>query len=245
VPGSPRPSPTITATTDRRPLHPAALLLTLMLVGAGLATTRSTPLLLLATGVAAGLALRAEGRSLRLEAPLLGLAALVFLAHSLLGPGPRGAAIREGAAIALRLLALVYLLRWAARSFLGRAGRWLLGLNLPRRPRLFILLAESARLATALLPLAVRESEQHATALRARGLRAGRGARGRARYLAAWLLPFLGTMLRVGDAFGDALLARGHALGTVRRGALAADWGLREWGLLVGGAAAGAWMIHG
>jgi hypothetical protein len=52
-------------------------------------------------------------------------------------------------------------------------------------------------------------------------------------------------MLRVGDAFGDALLARGHALGTVRRGALAADWGLREWGLLVGGAAAGAWMIHG
>jgi hypothetical protein len=152
---------------------------------------------------------------------LLGLASLVFLAHAAAAGRAWPSAVAPAALVALRLLVLLYLLRWAARAFLGRVARWLLGLTPPRRPRVLTTLLESARLTVSLLPLAAREAEQHALALRARGLSPGAGLGGRARYLAAWFLPFLGTMLRVSDAFTDALLARGFVLGAPRRGGLA------------------------
>ncbi len=191
------------------------------------------------------LALRAEGRPLRGELPLVGLASVVFLAHVIFaGRAWRGAMAPAGL-IACRLLALLYLLRWSARSFLGRAARWLMGRKPPRRPRAALLLFESARLSAALLPLALREGEQHALALRARGLRPGHGASGRARYLLAWFLPFLGTMLRISDAYADALLARGYALGAVRRTGLTARWGAPELIAIVGSAGVAAWLLRG
>ncbi|HMI31505.1 MAG TPA: hypothetical protein VK527_07170, partial [Candidatus Limnocylindrales bacterium] len=154
------------------------------------------------------------------------------------------AALGPAAVIACRLLALLYLLRWAARTSLGRIARWLMGMKPPAKPRFLLLLAESARLTAALLPLALREAEQHVAALRGRGIRPGAGLRGLARYLLAWFLPFLGTMLRIGDAYADALTARGYVPGRARRTGLALAWGLREWGAIVGSAGAAAWFLR-
>ena len=239
MPGSPRFDAQETNQPPTRPLHPAALLLVLGILGAGLALGRHWAPLGIAALVLGILALRAEGRALRAELPILMLALVVFLAHVLFaGPAWRST-LPKAAEIACRLLALLYLIRWAARTFLGRAARWLMGLRPPRRPRAALLLLESARLTAALLPLALREGEQHVLALRARGIRPGRGASGRGRYLLAWLLPFLGTMLRIGDAYADALLARGYVLGRERRVGLRLRWGVAELlALAAGGAAA-------
>jgi energy-coupling factor transporter transmembrane protein EcfT len=210
----------------------------------GLALTRS-PLDLAVLALVAGAAsLRIEGRSARDEAPVWGLAAVVFLAHALLSGDPARNA-RPAALIALRLLALLYLTRWAARSFLGRAARWALGFPLPVRVPAVALPIESGRHAMALVPLAVREAGRQHEALRARGAAPGRGPAGRARYAAAWLLPFLGTMLRLGESYADALAARGYRMGAARGAAVPAAWGWRE-SLTVAGAAAGAaWLLHG
>jgi energy-coupling factor transporter transmembrane protein EcfT len=108
-----------------------------------------------------------------------------------------------------------------------------------------LLLLESARLTAGLLPLALREAEQHVMALRGRGIRPGRGLQGRARYLLAWFLPFLGTMLRIGDAYADALMARGYVPGRARRTGLRPRWGWREWGALAGSAGTCAWLVRG
>jgi energy-coupling factor transporter transmembrane protein EcfT len=242
VPGSPRSDALPIHRSWFPALHPAALLVSTIALGAGLAMTRSWLCLAVAAVLLAPLALRAEGRSLRAEAPILALAAVVFLAHTLLAGVSWRAAAPAAGAIALRLLALIYLLRWSARAFLGRAARWLLGLTPPRRPRIAAALLDSGRLTVSLLPLALREADQHVLALRARGLRPGRGLAGRARYLTAWFLPFLGTMLRASDTFADALLARGYALGVPRRSGLALTWGAPEWVLLVA-AALLAWGI--
>jgi len=228
-----------------RPLHPAALLLACALVGVGLALGRSAIDLAVFCVIGAGFALRAEGRTIRSELPLLTLALVVFLAHALLSGRPTPAIVRAAALIALRLLALLYLLRWAARTFLGNAARWLTAFPVPSRPRLLLLPIESARHALALTPIALREAEQQHQALRARGLRSGRGAAGRARYLAAWLLPFLGTMLRVGESYADALTARGYRLGARRRSGLRAGWGWAEMGVIAAGAVSGAWLLRG
>ncbi len=245
VPGSPRSDAHSIHRSWSLALHPAALLLSAAVVAAGLAVTRSWPSLALATLLLAALTLRAERRSLRSEIPTLAIAAVVFLAHTFLAGGSWRSAAAPAAAIALRLLALLYLLRWSARAFLGRAARWMLGLAPPRRPRIAAALLDSGRLTVSLLPLALREAEQHAVALRARGLKPGRRLTGRVRYLIAWFLPFLGTMLRASDAFADALLARGYALGAARRSGLAVAWGAAEWAAL-GSAAILAWGIaHG
>ena len=228
-----------------RPIHPAALLLACALVGVGLALGRSALDLAVFSVLGAGFALRAEGRTLRSELPLLTLALIVFLAHALLSGRPTPEVAKAAALIALRLLALLYLLRWAARAFLGSAARWLLSFPIPRRPRLLLLPVESARHALALTPIALREAEQQHLALSARGLRPGRGAAGRARYLAAWLLPFLGTMLRVGESYGDALSVRGYTLGARRRSGLKTTWGWAEMGAIAGGAASAAWLLRG
>jgi energy-coupling factor transporter transmembrane protein EcfT len=228
-----------------RPLHPAALLLACALVGVGLALGRSALDLAVCSVLGAGFALRVEGRSLRSELPLLTLALIVFLAHALLSGRPTPEAAKSAALIALRLLALLYLLRWAARAFLGSAARWLLALPIPARPRALLLPVESARHALALTPMALREAEAQHQALRARGLRPGRGPAGRARYLAAWFLPFLGTMLRLGESYGDALAARGYALGARRRNGLRVTWGWPEMGTIAGGAASAAWLLRG
>jgi energy-coupling factor transporter transmembrane protein EcfT len=228
VPGSPRSVASDSSGTPLDRFHPAALLLATVAVGAGLAlASRWIPLALAAAALGA-LALHAEGRTPRKEAPLFLLAAVVFLAHTAAAWTAWRAALVPAALVALRLLALLYLLRWAARAFLGRAARWLLGLTPPRRPRVITTLLESARLTVSLLPLAMREAEQHALALRARGLSPGRGLGGRARYLAAWFLPFLGTMLRSGEAFSDALLARGYVLGAPRRSGLDTAFGIPD-----------------
>jgi len=245
VPGSPDLENEQTKPTRMRALHPLAWLLSLALLTSGVAATRSWIDLAAAVVLLAYAALRAEGRRARDEAPLLLLALIVFLAHvAAAGKGYR-AAILPAAVIACRLLALLYLLRWAARVALGPIARWLMGLRPPRRPRFLVLLAESARLTAGLLPVAVREAEQHVTALRGRGIRPGRGLRGTSRYLLAWFLPFLGTMLRVGDAYADALTARGYVPGKERRTGLALSWGLREWGAIVVSAGATAWFLHG
>ena len=228
-----------------RPIHPAALLLACALVGIGLALGRSPLDLAVFSVLGAGFALRAEGRALRSELPLLTLALIIFLAHALLAGRPTPERTKAAALIALRLLALLYLLRWAARAFLGSAARWVLSLPIPRRPRLLLLPVESARHALALTPIALREAEQQHQALNARGLRPGRGAAGRARYLAAWLLPFLGTMLRVGESYGDALAVRGYTLGARRRSGLRVTWGWAEMGAIAGGAASAAWLLRG
>jgi len=245
VPGSPKPDDSRTKPTRTRALHPLAWLLSLGLLASGVAMTRSWIDLAAAAVLLALAALRAEGRRARDEVPLLILALIVFLAHvAAAGKGYR-AAIVPAAVIACRLLALLYLLRWAARVALGPIARWLMGLKPPRRPRFLLLLAESARLTAGLLPVALREAEQHVTALRGRGIRPGRGIRGISRYLLAWFLPFLGTMLRVGDAYADALTARGYVLGKARRTGLTLSWGLREWGAIVVSAGATAWFVHG
>ena len=210
-----------------------------------MALTRSWIDLAAAAALLCFVAVRAERRRARDEAGLLGLALVVFLAHVVAaGKGFRGALV-PAAVIACRLLALLYLLRWAARVALGPIARWLMGQKPPARPRFLLLLAESARLTAGLLPLALREAEQHVTALRGRGIRPGRGLRGLARYLLAWFLPFLGTMLRIGDAYADALTARGYVPGRARRTGLYLAWGLREWGAIVGSAGTAAWFLHG
>ncbi len=228
-----------------RPIHPAALLLACTLVGLGLSLAQSPIDLAVAAVLGAVLALRAERRGLRAELPLLGLAAIVFLAHAFLSGRPLAKSAAPAALIALRLLALLYLLRWAARAFLGRAARWLLALPLPTRPRPLLLALESGRHAVALAPLALREAERQQEALRARGLTPSGGATARARYLAAWLIPYLGTMLRLGESYGEALTARGYAMGRRRSDGAAWTWGWIEWGALVVGAAAAVWLLRG
>lgn len=245
MPGSPRSEEASHDPPEsKRPVHPAALLVCCALLGAGVSFARAPLWIGLFAALAMAMALRVEGRPLRGEATLLGLAAIVFAAHLLLGGRPPREAAAPSAAIALRLLGLLYLTRWAARSFLPRAARWLFARPGPRGPRPLAVLFESGRMTLALLPVALREAEQQHLAIRARGLGAGRGAGGRARYLAAWLLPFLATMLRVGDAYGDALLARGYAPGAPRRSGLALCFGAVEAAALLGAAVAATWMIH-
>jgi energy-coupling factor transporter transmembrane protein EcfT len=245
VPGSPKPGGVHIQTEGRRALHPLAWLLSLVLLTAGLTMTHSWIDLAAAAVLLAFAALRVERRRARDEVPILSLAAIVFLAHvALAGKGYR-AAIVPAAAIACRLLALLYLLRWAARSALGSIARWLMGKKPPARPRVLLLLAESARLTAGLLPLALREAEQHVVALRGRGIRPGRGLAGITRYLLAWFLPFLGTMLRIGDAYADALTVRGYVPGRARRTGLVLAWGVREWGAIAGSAGTCAWFLRG
>jgi len=245
VPGSPESdemNPTSETTT--RALHPVAWLLSLALAGVGLALARSWIDLAIAAILLGILALRAERKPLRAEIPFLALALIVFLAHVLFAGKEYRAALAPSAAIAWRLLALFYLLRWAARSALGPIARWLMARRPPSRPRVLLVLAESARLTAGLLPLAIREAEQHVQALRGRGIRPGRGLQGIARYLLAWFLPFLGTMLRVGDAYADALTARGYRLGHARRAGLPLHWGIREWAAVVVSATGAAWFLR-
>jgi energy-coupling factor transporter transmembrane protein EcfT len=201
--------------------------------------------LALATLAAAWAALRVEGRSPRAEIPLWALAAVVFLAHAFLSSRPPAVAVREASVIALRMLALLYLLRWAARAFLPRAARWLLALPVPRRPAFLSLPIESARHSLALTPLALREARLQHEALRARGVGSGAGLTGRARGLAAWLLPFLGTMLRLASSYEWAIQARGYRPGTARRAARPAAGFWPESGIVLAGAAAAAWLIVG
>ncbi len=225
-------------------LHPAALFVACALAATGLALSASWLDLACFAVVGAAATLRVEGRSPRAELPLWVLAAVVFLAHTLLSGRPIVEAARPAARIALRLLALLYLLRWAARSFLGRAARWMLALPLPGRPRFLAFPLESARHAVALAPLAIREAEHQHTALRARGLAPAGGIESRARYVAAWLLPFLGTMLRIGESYADALVARGYVPGARRRSALRASWGWRELATIAGGGLCAAWLLR-
>ena len=245
MPGSPRSDDLIDPKHLSRPIHPAALLLACLAVGTGLALTSS--LLVLAVFAVAGCAaaLRVEGKPLRRELPLLALAAIVFAAHTVFSGKPIGEAARLAGLIAIRLLALLYLLRWAARAFLGDAARWLASMPVPARPRFLFLAAESGRHALALTPRAIREAELQDMALRARGFRAGNGARGRARYVAAWMLPFLGTMLRTGESYGEALEARGYVLGRARRSALTLRWGMAEVLVLATGGLILALLLRG
>jgi energy-coupling factor transporter transmembrane protein EcfT len=245
VPGSPKSDDASQPLKAKRALHPLAWILSLALLGAGLMMTRSSVLLLIAAAVLGFLCLRVERKRARDEAPILLLAAIVSLAH-VLGAGKDWArAVAPAATIALRLLALLYLLRWAARVALGAIARWLMARRPPARPRVLLLLIESARLTAGLLPLALRESEQHVAALRARGIRPGRGLQGRARYLLAWFLPFLGTMLRVGEAYADALMVRGYVPGRARRSGLRARWSWPEWGTVAGCAGTCAFLVRG
>jgi energy-coupling factor transporter transmembrane protein EcfT len=245
VPGSPEPDKVQVQPGRNRGLHPLAWLVSLALLTCGVAMTRSWVDLALAAAIFSLAALRAERRPLAGEAALLGLALVVFLAHVAVAGREFRQALAPAALIAFRLLALLYLLRWAARVALGPIARWLMGLKPPTRPRFVLLLAESARLTAGLLPLALREAEQHVTALRGRGIRPGRGLRGLTRYLLAWFLPFLGTMLRIGDAYADALTVRGYVPGRARRTGLFLAWGLREWGAIAGSAGTAAWLLHG
>ena len=228
-----------------RAVHPAALLLACSAAGLALAITGSLAALGVGAVVAGALALRAERRSIRDEAPLLLIALVVFAAHTLFSGTPPREAAGPAAAIALRLLALLYLLRWAARTFLAPAARWALSLDLPTRPRWLLQTLESARHALCLTPRAVREAEQQHIALSARGLRPGVGARGRARYLAAWVLPFLGTMLRLGESYEEALLARGYVLGARRRSGQVLAWGVPEVLVIAAGAVLAAAIVRG
>ncbi len=244
MPGSPQPDDLHPNPSEWRAFHPAASLLSLALLGAGLTMGRMWPDLAAASALLAFAALRVERKSVAGEAPLLGLALIVFLAHVIAAGRGWRSALPPAAAIAFRLLALLYLIRWAARAALGRAARWLMSMKPISRPRFVMLLVESARLTAALLPLAAREAEQHVVALRARGIRSGSGLGGRARYLLAWFLPFLGTMLRISDAYADALLTRGYVLGRARRTGLRLRWGLPETAAVLGSAASAAWLVH-
>jgi energy-coupling factor transporter transmembrane protein EcfT len=244
VPGSPEPFDPPPPKATLRPRHPAALLTFTLLVSVGIALANAPLALTLLVVAFAALALRAEGKRPRGEVPFLALAAVLFLAHAALGrfhPAPTAGALL----LALRLLGLVYVTRWAARSFLPGAAHWLLQWPLPPRPRALALAAESARFAAVLLPMAAREAEGQTTALRARGVRAARGWGGRARFAAAWLLPFLGSMLRVGDAMSDALQARGYRAGARRRGLETPAWGAVDVGLLLLGAALAGVLVRG
>ena len=244
VPGSPHPDSHNIERTFARPIHPAALLAATALIGSGLALTRSSlGLACFALGLAV-LALRAEAGRLRGEMPLLALATVVFLAQGLFSGRPAQDAWRGAALIALRLLALLYLLRWAARAYLERAARWVLSRPIPVEPRPLFLILESGRHALALTPLALREASQQHEALRARGLSAASGFFGRARYAAVWLLPFLGTMLRLGESYEEALAARGYVPGAPRRSNLVLHWGLPEALVILGGAAAAVWLLR-
>lgn len=245
MPGSPRLDDRFPSIAERRALHPLAWLLSLALLGAGLAMTRSWIPLALASALLMIAALRSERRRALDEIPFVTLSAIVFAAHVLFAGKDWRAAVPTAAAIAFRLLALLYLLRWAARVALGAIARWLMGFTPPARPRVLLLLLESARLTAGLLPLALREAEQHVLALRGRGIRPGRGLPGKARYLLAWFLPFLGTMLRIGDAYADALMARGYVPGRARRTGLRPVWGWPEWGSLAGSAGTCAWLVRG
>ncbi|HET9250622.1 MAG TPA: hypothetical protein VFP58_00725 [Candidatus Eisenbacteria bacterium] len=245
MPGSPRSDDLNPRHESSRPIHPAALLLACLAVCTGLALTTSIPLLAAAAAVGCAAALRVEGKSLRQELPLLVLAAIVFAAHTLFAGKPLLEAARPAGRIAIRLLALLYLLRWAARAFLGDAARWLASMPVPARPRFLILATESGRHALALAPRAIREAELQQVALRARGFRAGNGARGRARYVAAWMLPFLGTMLRLGESYGEALEARGYVLGRARKSGLTLGWGVAEVLVLATGGMILALLLRG
>ena len=227
-----------------RPRHPAAFLFFTLAAGVGLAFSRGPIVLAVTTVALACLALRAERRGPRNELPLGLLALILFLAHATLGRF-QPEATRAAAVLALRLLALVYLTRWAVRTFLPAAAHWLLGLPVPRRPRFLLDGIESARLAATLLPLAARESEAQTLALRARGIRGGKGVVGRARFLAAWLLPFLATMLRIGDALGDALHARGYVPGARRAGRPRPAWAWADAALVLSGAVVAGVLIRG
>lgn len=244
MPGTPRSQNSRSNPVAHRQVHPAALLVSCLLAGLALSFTRSPTWLALSAGTLLAIALRAEGRRLRDEGPLFLLTLIVFAAHLFLSGRPLREALQPAGLIALRLLALFYLTRWAARSFLPRATRWLFSRPVPRRPRFATLLFESGRMTVALLPLALREGEQQHAALRARGIRPGRGAAGRARFLAAWIVPFLGTMLRVGESYGDALTARGVRVGAARRGGPSLPWGAREAAAIAGTAAAAAWLLR-
>lgn len=245
MPGSPRSDALKSRNDLSRPIHPAALLLACLAVGTGFALTTSLPLLAIAAFAGCAIALRVEGKTLRQELPLLLLAAIVFAAHTLLAGKPILEAARPAGLIAVRLLALLYLLRWAARAFLGDAARWLASMPVPAKPRFLLLAAESGRHALALTPRAIREAELQHVALRARGFRAGNGARGRARYVAAWMLPFLGTMLRLGESYGEALEARGYVLGRARKSGLTLRWGVAEVLVLATGGLILALLLHG
>ena len=244
MPGTPRTRNPHTGSPAHRPIHPAALLVSCLLAGLALSFTRSPLWLGLSAATLLGMALRVEGRNLRGEAPLFLLTAIVFAAHLLLSGRPPAETLAPAGLIALRLLSLLYLARWAARYFLPSAARWLFSRAVPRRPRVATLLFESGRMTVAFLPLALREAEQQHAALRARGIRPGGGAGGRARFLAAWLLPFLGTMLRVGESYGDAMSARGVTVGAARRGGPALPWGGREAAAIAGAAVASAWLLR-
>lgn len=245
MPGSPRSDAPHPETRVSRPVHPAALLLACAAGGAGLALTSSIPYLALFAAGGCALALRAEGKSLRSELPLLALAGVVFAAHTLLSGKPPLEAAPAAGRIALRLLALLYLLRWAAKTFLGDAARWLAAMPAPRSPRFLVLAAESGRHALALTPRAIREAEFQHVALRARGFRAGGGVRGRARYVAAWMLPFLGTMLRTGESYGEALEARGYVMGSPRKSGRSLRWGIPEALVLASGMVVLALLLRG
>jgi energy-coupling factor transporter transmembrane protein EcfT len=225
-------------------VHPGASLLGCAALGLGLSLTQDPVWLAVGAALLLIAALRVERRPPRAEIPLLLLALVVFAAHLLLAGRPPREALLPSGLIALRLLALVYLTRWMARAVLPRAARWLFGRGGLTRPRPLALLVESGRMTLALLPLAISEAERQHLALRARAIRPGRGLEGRARYLAAWLLPYLGTMLRVGDAYGEALHARGYALGAPRRGASSFRWGAVEVAFILLPAAAAAWLLR-
>lgn len=252
MPGSPEsiePKPTSTSRSrpggpNRRPLHPGATLVVCAALGVGFSLTRAPALLAAAAALLLIAALRVERRLLRAEIPFLLLALVLFAAHLLLAGRPPREALLPSGMIALRLLALVYLTRWAARAVLPLAARWLFGRGGLSRPRPLALLVESGRMTLALLPLALSEAERQHAALRARAIRPGRGLGGRARYLAAWLLPYLGTMLRVGDAYGEALHARGYALGAPRRGATSFHWGAAETASALLSLAAAGWLVR-
>ena len=245
VPGSPETDRLTPSRTTTRAVHPAALLLACLAAGLGIALTVSTPALAVAAVLFLTLTLRAERKTLAAETPLLAIALIVFAAHTLLSGVPVRQALGPAATIALRLLALLYLLRWAARTFLGGAARWALSLRLPRRPRWLLHALESGRHALTLTPRAIQEAEHQHMAMRARGLRPGKGFGGRGRYLAAWVLPFLGTMLRLGESYEEALLARGYVLGAARRSGQVLAWGLPEIMVLVLGALTAAALLRG
>jgi len=244
VPGSPESDEAKPRTHIRRPLHPGASLYFCAGLLLALSFVRGPAPLAASAVVLMAAALRVERRPLRGEAPLLLLALIVFAAHLFLSGRPPREALLPAAEVALRLLALLYLLRWAARAVLPLAARWLFGRSGPRRPRPLALLFESGRMTLALLPLALREAERQHLALRARAMRPGRGLAGRARYVAAWFLPYLGTMLRVGDAYGEALHARGYAMGAPRRASVSFRWGAAEGAVLLLTTLAAAWMIR-
>jgi energy-coupling factor transporter transmembrane protein EcfT len=244
VPGTPERNDPTHHPASVRPRHPAALLAFALAAGAGISFARA-PILHAITALAfAALALKAEGKRPRHELPFLALAAVLFLAHAIFYRFEPRATI-AAALLALRLLALVYLTRWAVKTFLPGAAQWLLEQPMPTRPRPLALAMESARLSTALLPLAVREAEAQTLALKARGIRSGRGLTGRARFTAAWLLPFLGSMLRVGDALADALHARGYTPGKRRVGLARASWTLADAGVIVLGIAIAGALYRG